>query len=69
MRQRCSGAVPKIAGLKHEITVNYVCSQGAPNLAFFESLNCSEIAANTGGQAAMVEDRLGRKSQLDFNPC
>ncbi|MBX2822171.1 MAG: hypothetical protein KTR29_20925 [Rhodothermaceae bacterium] len=26
----------------------------------------SEIAANTGGQAAMVEDRLGRMSQLDF---
>ena len=37
-------------------------------LAFFEILKFSEIAANTGGQAAMVEDRLGRKSQLDFKP-
>ena len=69
MRQRCSGAVPKIAGLEPESEVNYVRSQGALNLAFFESLNCSEIAANTGGQAAMVEDRLGHQPQLDFNPC
>ena len=69
MLQRCSSTLPKRSIVNPCAAVHYVRSQEGPRdaeLAFFEILKFSEIAANTGGQAAMVEDRLGLMSQLDF---